>query len=89
MTSRAVRLRIGRDGRIQAETIGMTGESCLDVVPLVEDLVAAQVVASRYLPEFFAPAAPASAEQDEVTEEAADSVRDSEQVRYVTDQDPG
>jgi hypothetical protein len=83
VTRPAIRLRIGRDGRVQAETVGMTGESCLDVVPLVEDLVAAQVVASRYLPEFFA-AAGADAASAEVTEQGADT----EQVRYVTDREP-
>lgn len=79
MTRPALRLRIGRDGRVHAETIGFTGEACLDVVPLVEQLVAAQVVDSHYLPEFFQQQATDAVTREDTTE--------AEPVRYVTEGD--
>ncbi len=78
MTRPGVRLRIGRDGQVSAETIGLTGEACLDVVPLVEQLVAARVVDSHYLPEFFQPTEDASTREDAI---------EAEPVPYVTEED--
>lgn len=83
MTRPAIRLRIGRDGRVEAETIGLAGESCLDIVPLVEDLAAARVVSSRYRPEFFTSSASAS---NDATAEEPDVVPEGD-VRHDPDQD--
>lgn len=85
MTRPGLRVRIGRDGRVHAETVGITGEACLDLVPVVEDLVAARVVASAYLPEFFA--AGASATAAGTSEEDDDTAEDA--ARHVPEQEPG
>jgi hypothetical protein len=79
VTRPGLRLRIGRDGQVHAETIGFVGEACLDVVPLVEQLVAAQVVASHYLPEFF--------EQQGTEDATREDATEAEPVRYVTEED--
>lgn len=50
---KGLRIRIGRDGRMYADTVGVTGGECLALVPVVEELMAARTVRSRYLPEFF------------------------------------
>jgi hypothetical protein len=48
-----VRIRIRPDGTVSAETTGVTGDACLDWVPLVEEATGAVIVGSEYLPEFF------------------------------------
>ena len=52
MTERIV-VRIGRDGKVDAQTEGTKGASCLDAIPLLEDLLEGLVVESRYTPEFY------------------------------------
>ena len=81
MTRRGLRVRIGPDGRLRAETLGFVGEACLDVVPLVEQLLDGEVVESQYLPEFFTTAATGTTtavEEDEL---------DREPPRYVTERE--
>jgi hypothetical protein len=50
---RSVRVRIRPDGRIEAETIGFVGESCLAVIPDLEDLLVAKTTESHVTEEYF------------------------------------
>ena len=59
MSERIV-VRISRDGRVDAHTEGTVGAACLDVIPLLEDLLDAVVTESRYTRDFYAAAAPES-----------------------------
>lgn len=49
----AVRIRIRPDGTVTAETTGVTGDACLDWVPVVEQATGAVTVGSEYLPDFY------------------------------------
>ena len=52
MTERLV-VELAADGRVRAHTEGIAGPACLDAVPLLEDLLEAVAVDSRYTHEFF------------------------------------
>lgn len=45
-------VRISPDGQIQAETVGVKGEKCLDSIALLEELLEAEVVSSRFTDEY-------------------------------------
>lgn len=45
-------LRIKPDGLIEAETLGVKGEKCLDFIPLLEDLLEAEILSSSFTAEF-------------------------------------
>ncbi|HTJ35854.1 MAG TPA: DUF2997 domain-containing protein [Dactylosporangium sp.] len=45
---------VAADGTVNAETLGITGSKCLDYVALLEDLLAAQAVHSRYTADYAA-----------------------------------
>jgi hypothetical protein len=46
--SRRIAVTINRDGSIKAETLGITGKTCLDYVPLLEELLEAETVQSEF-----------------------------------------
>ena len=52
MSGERIVVRIGVDGQIDAETLGMKGEKCLDAIVLLEELLEAQTVASSFTNEY-------------------------------------
>ncbi len=51
--AKQVRLRLYPDGRVQAETVGIKGPACADVLPLLERLLDAEVVESAWTEEYY------------------------------------
>jgi hypothetical protein len=47
MTKR-IRIDVGIDGNIKAETFGIYGQKCMDYVSVLEDLLEAQAVQSSF-----------------------------------------
>lgn len=45
-------VRISPDGQIQAETVGVKGEKCLDLIALLEELLEAEVVSSKFTDDY-------------------------------------
>jgi hypothetical protein len=45
---------INRDGSIKAETLGIKGKTCLDYVPLLEELLDAETVQSAFTADYHA-----------------------------------
>lgn len=52
MAERQIIVRIGSDGSIHAETMGIQGEACLDYVEILEELLEAQSVTSSFTPDY-------------------------------------
>lgn len=52
MSQERIIVRLSVDGRIDAETVGMKGEKCLDSIALLEDLLEAQTLSSAFTPEY-------------------------------------
>ena len=52
--SRRIVVTINRDGSIKAETLGIKGKTCLDYVPLLEELLEAETVQSEFTAEYQA-----------------------------------
>lgn len=48
-----VQVRIFPDGRIQAETKGIKGEKCTDLIPILEKLLNAEAIQAEYTREFY------------------------------------
>ncbi|MGD8191875.1 DUF2997 domain-containing protein [Brevibacillus ginsengisoli] len=48
-----IQIRIFPDGRIQAETKGIKGEKCTDLIPILEKLLNAEAVEAEYTEEFY------------------------------------
>jgi hypothetical protein len=46
-------VRIFPDGRIQAETKGIKGEKCTDLIPILEELLHADAIKAEYTEEFY------------------------------------
>ncbi len=61
MTRRII-VRIARSGAVDARTEGMHGNECLDVVPILEELLEGHVVDSRYTEDFYVRGTQAQAE---------------------------
>ncbi|MFD1955141.1 DUF2997 domain-containing protein [Paenibacillus thailandensis] len=51
--SEKIQIRIFPDGRVMAETLGIKGEKCTDVIPLLEQLLNAEAVEAEYTEEFY------------------------------------
>lgn len=51
--SKRIQIRIFPDGRLQAETLGIKGEKCTDVIPLLEALLDAEAIEAEYTKEFY------------------------------------
>ncbi len=50
--SRRIAVTINRDGSIKAETLGIKGKTCLDYVPLLEELLDAETVQSEFTADY-------------------------------------
>ncbi|MFP4976512.1 DUF2997 domain-containing protein [Paenibacillus sp. CN-4] len=48
-----IQIRIYPDGRIEAETLGIKGERCTDMIPVLESLLNAEAVQAEYTEEFY------------------------------------
>jgi len=51
--AKQVRLRLYPDGRVEAETVGIKGPACTHVLPLLEQLLDAEVVESAFTEEYY------------------------------------
>ena len=52
--SRRIAVTINRDGSIKAETLGIKGKTCLDYVPLLEELLDAETLQSAFTADYQA-----------------------------------
>lgn len=52
MTDHRLEITVRRDGSIAATTHDVTGAACLDYIALLEDLLEAETVTSRYTDDF-------------------------------------
>lgn len=48
-----VTIRIYADGRIEAKTVGVKGSRCLDYIRMLEGLLDAETVSSKYTDEYY------------------------------------
>ncbi|MFD3259086.1 DUF2997 domain-containing protein [Paenibacillus lentus] len=48
-----IQVRIFPDGSIHAETKGIKGEKCTDLIPILEKLLDAEAVKAEYTEEFY------------------------------------
>lgn len=49
-----IRIQIHPDGRVEAETLGITGPSCTGYIHLIEEMLSAEATSSYYKPEYAA-----------------------------------
>ncbi len=54
MAKQRIAVTIGADGKISAATLGITGKECLAYIPLLEDLLGAEVVDSAFTTDYAA-----------------------------------
>ena len=54
MAAGRIAVTINRDGSIKAETLGIKGKTCLDYVPLLEELLDAETVQSEFTADYQA-----------------------------------
>jgi Protein of unknown function (DUF2997) len=52
--SRRIAVTINRDGSIKAETLGIKGKTCLDYVPVLEELLDAETLQSGFTADYHA-----------------------------------
>lgn len=52
MARQRIAVTIGADGKISAATLGITGKECLEYIPLLEELLDAEVVESAFTAEY-------------------------------------
>ena len=52
MADKKIIVRIGADGTVDAETVGMYGAECLDYFAALEDLLAATTQSSSYTDDY-------------------------------------
>jgi len=48
-----VKIEIGIDGKIKAETLGIKGKKCLDFIQILEQMLDAETVDSEYTEEYL------------------------------------
>lgn len=48
-----IKIRVYPDGRIESETVGIKGKSCLGYIKEIEQLTDAQVVHSEFTEEYY------------------------------------
>lgn len=48
-----IQIRLCPDGRIEAETLGIHGEKCTDIIALLEQLLEAEVAETTLKPEYY------------------------------------
>jgi len=66
---RRIAVTINRDGSIKAETLGITGKTCLDYVPLLEELLEAETIQSEFTADY-------QASEQHLPQRAAETVRE-------------
>lgn len=54
MNSAQIVVTVRADGTIEAETVGVTGEACLDYIRVIEDLIEGTTVSSQFTADFHA-----------------------------------
>ena len=69
MTARRIAVTINADGSIKAETLGIKGKSCLDYIPILEELLEAETHQSAFTAEY-------QATDEQVTESETEQVRE-------------
>jgi hypothetical protein len=67
--SRRIAVTINKDGSIKAETLGIKGKTCLDYVPVLEELLDAETLQSAFTADY-------QATEEQVTEQATETVRE-------------
>ena len=50
--SKQIKIRVYPDGRIESETVGIKGKSCLNYIKEVENLIGAKTVKSEFTHEY-------------------------------------
>lgn len=53
MPNEKIIVKIKANGEIQVETLGMKGESCLDIIDIMENLLQAETIDSSYTAEYY------------------------------------
>ncbi len=53
MIQKRLQINVGSDGNIKAETLGIHGSKCLDYVSVLEDLLDAQSVESKFTADYI------------------------------------
>ena len=48
-----LQIRIYPDGKIDAETLGIKGETCIDYMSVLEEILQARIVDSSYTEEYY------------------------------------
>jgi len=48
-----IQIRIFPDGTVKAETLGIKGQKCTDVIPLLESLLKAEALKAEYTREYY------------------------------------
>ncbi len=51
--SKQIKIRVYPDGRIESETVGIKGKSCLNYIKEVENLTGAKTVKSEFTNEYY------------------------------------
>ena len=67
--TRRIAVTINRDGTIRAETLGIKGKTCLDYVPLLEELLEAETVQSEFTADY-------QSVDEQLTRPATETVRE-------------
>jgi hypothetical protein len=52
MSQKRIQINIDAEGNIKAETLGIHGQRCLDYVSILEDMLDAQSVESRFTADY-------------------------------------
>ena len=50
--SKQIKIRVYSDGRIESETVGVKGKSCLGYIKEIENLTGAKTVSSQFTQEY-------------------------------------
>jgi hypothetical protein len=53
MTQKRLQINVDSEGKIKAETLGIHGSKCLDYVSVLEDLLDAQSVESKFTADYI------------------------------------
>ncbi|HHW39155.1 MAG TPA: DUF2997 domain-containing protein [Bacillales bacterium] len=53
MNEKKLKIRITEDGEIFAETVGIKGKDCMQYIKLLEELLGAESVDSKYTKEYY------------------------------------
>ena len=69
MAGKRIAVTINKDGSIKAETLGIKGKTCLDYVPVLEELLDAETLQSAFTADY-------QATDEDVTEPATETVRE-------------